>query len=282
MTSSSPIHFVNIHEFCRSVVESGDLEAKLQTPRGADGGLLEDTQPSPSLFVDAPSRTPSLATKGGSRRLPVLHELSKPEARGICAARFAHHELMAIELFALALLRWPDAPAELRRGWLNALEEEQNHCQLFLDRLHVLGARLEDFELSGYFLKHAPAILGPDCGPKAFLCAVGLTLEQANLDFSLIYEKGFRDAGDTISADVCRRIHEEEIGHVALALHWLVRLAPDGRSQLEAYRDSVPFPLGAHRAKARRFDTEGRRRAGLDEEFIAYVKAARPSHAKRR
>jgi uncharacterized ferritin-like protein (DUF455 family) len=280
MTSSPQIHFANIHEFCRSVIESGDLEAKLQPPRGEDGGPLEDMQPSPSLFIDAPRRAPGLAITDGSSRLPVLHELAKPEARAICAARFAHHELMAIELFALALLRWPDAPAELRRGWLNALEEEQSHCQLFLERLHALDACLEDFDLSGYFLKHAPAILGPDCGPQAFLCAVGLTLEQANLDFSLVYEQGFRDAGDVISADVCRKIYEEEIGHVALALHWLVRLAPDGRSQLEAYRDAVPFPLGAHRAKARRFDAAGRRRAGLDEEFIAYVKAARPSHGR--
>lgn len=185
---------------------------------------------------------------------------------------------MAIELFALALLRWPDAPTELRRGWLGALEEEQSHCRLFLGRLDVVDAQLEDFDLSGYFLKHVPVMLGPECTPQVFLSAVGLTLEQANLDFSLLYEKGFRDAGDLISADICKKVHEEEVGHVALALHWLVRLAPDGCSQVDAYRDSVPFPLGAHRAKSRHFDFESRRRAGLDEEFITFVKSARPSH----
>ena len=281
MISRAPTGFANIHEFCRSVVESGDLEAKLIPPRAADDAALEDT-PGPSLVIDAPTRAPGLALKGGSDRLPVLHELVKPEARALCLARFAHHELMAIELFALALLRWPDAPEELRRGWLGALEEEQDHCRLFLERLDSLDARLDDFDLSGYLLRHVPAMLGPDSGPRTFLCAVGLTLEQANLDFSLLYEKGLRVAGDEISARVCRKIHDEEIGHVALALHWLARLAPDGRSQLEAYRESVPFPLGAHRAKARHFDAEGRRRAGLDEEFIAFVRASRPSHARLR
>ena len=91
MGARTPTGFANIHEFCRSVVESGDLESKLQAPRAAKDAPLEDAQPGPSLVIDAPTRAPELALGGGSGRLPVLHELVNPEARTACLARFAYH-----------------------------------------------------------------------------------------------------------------------------------------------------------------------------------------------
>jgi hypothetical protein len=42
-----------------------------------------------------------------------------------------------------------------------------------------------------------------------------------------------------------------------------------------AYEAAVPFPLGAARAKGRRFDAGARRRAGLGEDFIEHVRRAR-------
>jgi uncharacterized ferritin-like protein (DUF455 family) len=201
-----------------------------------------------------------------------------PDAIARCLARFAHHELGAIELFAWALLRWPELPASLRRGLLGALLDEQRHCRLYLERLRAHGSALADHPAPGYFWLQVPRIHESPHGPRAFLAALGLTFEQANLDFAPLYRDAFRAAGDAASADVCQVVHDDEVRHVKLALHWLGRLGPPDRaeqSQLEAYRETVPFPLGARRAKGRVFDADARRRAGLDEEFIAWVRDAR-------
>jgi uncharacterized ferritin-like protein (DUF455 family) len=225
--------------------------------------------------VRAPARAPGLELRSGVDPLPRPHELRAPAARARCLARFAHHELMAVELFAWALLRFPALPPALRRGFLRVLAEEQTHCRLYLEPLRALGSDLSDHSLSDYFWKHEPALAGSPHGPRAFLCAMGLTLEQANLDFSLLYRDAFRDAGDAASARACQRVHDDEVGHVRLAAAWLRRLSPDARDEIEAYERAVPFPFAAGRAKARRFDAAARRRAGLSPAFIAHVREAR-------
>jgi uncharacterized ferritin-like protein (DUF455 family) len=183
---------------------------------------------------------------------------------------------MAVELFAWALLRWPDLPTALRRGFMGVLADEQRHCRLYLERLRAHGGSLEDQPRSDYFWKHAPAIAASPHGPRAFLCAMGLTLEQANLDFSLLYRDAFREAGDEASARVCQHVHDDEVQHVRLAALWLRRLAPaEQRDDLDAYLGAVPFPFAPARAKGRRFDVAARRRAGLSERFIEAVRAAR-------
>ena len=260
---------------------SGDLESKLTPPLQRDGQPLDDSDPGQPIYIHYPARDPGLTMGGGSAPLPRPGTLKSPEARAICLARFAHHELMAVELFAWALLRWPDLPAGLRMGWLGALADEQIHCRLYLDRLEAHGAQLQDHVLSDYFWHQAPAIAASPHGARAFLAAMGLTLEQANLDFTLLYRDAFREAGDEASARVCQRVHDDEIEHVRLAAEWLVRLAPSAEAdQVTAYETAVPFPLAANRAKGRRFDEPARRRAGLSPELIETVRAARSSQER--
>jgi len=268
----------DVRSFCLRLLECGDLETKLARPRDENGDPLPDADPGPPVHLDRPSRDVGLRMAGGAERLPKPGQLVEPEARATCLARFAHHELMAAELFAWALLRWPELPAELRRGWLRVLEEEQLHCRLYLGRLEAMGHSLTAYEHSDYFWRHAPAIAASPHGPRAFLAAMGLTLEQANLDFALLYRDAFREAGDEASARVCERVHEDEIGHVRLASRWLLTLddaEPD--DEIGAYERAVPFPLAASRAKGRRFDVESRRRAGLGDDFIEHVRRARSS-----
>jgi len=271
----------DVRAFCIRLLASGDLAAKLAPPTRSDGSLLADAEPGPPLRIEQPVRAVGLELAAGAPPLPRPGELTSPAARASCLARFAHHELMAAELFAWALLRWPESPAELRRGWLLALRDEQKHCGLYLGRLAAHGSKLEDHVLSPYFWNQASAIAASPHGPRAFLSAMGLTFEQANLDFSLLYRDAFREAGDEASARVCQRVHDEEVGHVALAARWLLRLSDPDRSEIERYRETVPFPLSAARAKARRFDVAARRRAGLGEEFIDYVRSARSTQETR-
>jgi len=265
-----------LHDHCRAILEAPGLEAKLAPP---PDGLRDEVRP--PHRVDRPAREPALALAAGAPPLPRPSQLGDREARAACLARFAHHELMTVELFAWALLRWPDLPADLRRGWLAILADEQRHCRLYLGRLAAHGSPLSRHPCSGYFWRQADAIAAAPAGPMAFLAAMGLTLEQANLDFTLLYRDGFREGGDEASARVCQAVHDDEIRHVAFARAWLLRLAPEAASDLDAYAAHVPFPLSPARAKGRRFDAEARRRAGLSDALIEAVRGARSSQETR-
>ena len=277
-------------EFCLRVLGAGDLESKLARPRRADGGLLR-LCPDPALDAEmaaaaarilAPARDGALQMQPGAERLPRLGEVmdpAAPAARVQCLARFAHHELQAIELMAWAVLAFPALPLGLRKALLLTLEEEQTHLSLYRERLAAYGAapdRLGDEPLSDYLWQHRAGIAAAADPPLAFLCAVGLTFEQANLDFTLLYRDAFRTAGDEASARVLQRVHDDEIRHVRIAAHWLRRLKPAEVSEVAAYAGAVPFPLSAARAKGRRFDLPARRRAGLSDAMIAHVRAAQP------
>ena len=268
----------SIRQFCLRILDSGDLATKLLPPRDASGKLLCDRAPGAPETRLSPARDPELSLGDGAEKLPRPGQLGDREARATCLARFAHHELMAVELFAWALLRWPDLPEDLRRLWLITLSEEQLHCQLYLDRLAAHGSDLSRHSRSDYFWKQRPVIEQSPHGPKAFLSAMGLTLEQANLDFTLVYRDGFREGGDEESAQICQRVHDDEIIHVQRALEWLMRLSPEHENDdISAYEQTVPFPLAASRAKGRRFSAAARRSAGLSEPFIEHVRTARSS-----
>jgi len=280
----------SVRAHCLRILEHGDLETKLAPPFCAEGRLLPDSPSGPAVEIDRPARGPGLRMTGGSDRLPRPGLLREPRHRIHCLSRFAHHELQAVEYFAWALVRWPKLPPELRRGLLSAMIDEQRHCRLYLDRLEAHGGHFETDDHSDYFWRQAPAIAASPAGPRAFLAAMGLTLEQANLDFTLTYRDGFAEAGDADSAAVCQRVHDDEVAHVALAARWLARLAnsdlrtrlapeqdpcSQDRTDLEAYLEAVPFPLGPARAKGRRFEVAPRRRAGLSEALIETVRRAR-------
>ncbi|HTO52603.1 MAG TPA: DUF455 family protein [Myxococcota bacterium] len=277
MTEARP----SLRERCLEILGSGALERKLVPPFDAGGTLLPDSEPGESLFVARPSRAPGLEMRSGVARLPRPGELGALRARATCLRRFAHHELMAVELFAWALVYWPGLDPALRRELAQALADEQRHCRLYLERLRAHGEDLCDEPLSDYFWKHVPAIAAHARGPAAFLAAMGLTFEQANLDFTALYAEGFRRAGDEASARVSETVQREEQRHVALAVRWLPRLSPAGEGWVEAYTAAVPFPLEASRAKGRQFDAEARRRSGLPEELIEHVRQARATQESR-
>lgn len=270
-----------VREYCRLLLEGGTLADKLAPPRKADGAPLDDDERGPAVVIDAPMRAPELRLHGGSERLPKQHELKDRHARAVTLERFAHHELCAVELFAWALLAFPDLPSALRRGVLGALVEEQLHLSLYLERLSALGGGLGQGPHSDYLWRGIRGVRSSAHPEASFFAAVGLTFEQANLDYTALYTDAFARAGDDETAAVLRRVHEDEIGHVALAVRWLPRLVGEATSDLDAYERAVPFPLSAYRAKARRFQDAPRRRAGLSEAFIRHVEAARPSHQAR-
>ena len=81
---------------------------------------------------DLPSREQSIAitTNRNRANFPGIDCIDDEKDRGKLLHFLANHELLAAELMALALLRFPKAPSEYRRGLYEAMREEQIHTRL--------------------------------------------------------------------------------------------------------------------------------------------------------
>jgi uncharacterized ferritin-like protein (DUF455 family) len=254
-----------LREFAEHVLFAERLEDKLAPP---PPGLLDDAR-GPALITPPEPGRPAglrLAPAGGDRAdFPREHQLVQEQARGHLLHFLANHELLATELMALALLKFPDAPASFRRGLLHTLAEEQLHTRWYLDRMAAYGVTFGELPVNGFFWN---AVAGM-ATPMDYVTRLPLTFEQANLDFSLHYRDVFRRAGDEDAAALFQTIHDDEISHVAYGLNWFRKWKEPGEEDWTGFARRLVFPLSPIRAKARRLlDHDGRRQAGLEPGFI--------------
>jgi uncharacterized ferritin-like protein (DUF455 family) len=140
--------------------------------------------------------------------------LEQERERGRLLHFFANHELLATELMALVLLRFPDAPAAFRRGVFQTLKDEQLHTRLYLERMKECGIHFGELPVSGYFWRAVSSMESP----IDYVAGLSLTFEQANLDFCRYFARAFQDVGDSVTASLLERIGRDEIGHVASGL----------------------------------------------------------------
>jgi uncharacterized ferritin-like protein (DUF455 family) len=263
---------VEARDFALGVLRSPDLDRKLApAPAG-----LTDLGPGPALRVEAPARPPSLAIRPSvEARVPPREGMADPAQRPRIIHALANHELQAVELFAWALLAFPDAPAEFRSGILRLLDDEQRHTRWYIERLAAWGTRFGDHPVSGYFWSKVATFTTP----LRFVCAMGLTFENANLDHTLEYAEAARAAGDEETARLLEAVHADEVGHVRFGRVWLGRWKESGESVAAAYAANVSWPLRAALARGKVFHAGPRREAGLDEELIRLLEEARREDA---
>jgi uncharacterized ferritin-like protein (DUF455 family) len=248
------------------------LEGKLENPAAAlmriPNGLpmLSDEQPGDAVEWQCPSRPAFLeiASKRKRKRIPHAEALRDPEMRVRTLHAFANHELMALEMMAWALLAFPHAPRGFRMGLVRIILDEQEHTRLYIERVQAMGAAFGDFPLNDHFWRIAPQIKDP----LTWVCAMHLTLEQANLDHAPFYERIFREFDDHASAALMQRIFADELMHVRFGGHWLRHYTPEGTSSFEQFLSHLPVWCSPTRARGLEFNEEGRRLAGLDDEFI--------------
>ena len=279
---------MNARDYCRDLILSETLAGKLVAPVEIEFDPQSD--PSAPEESNSPVAAESLRAPGRPANLqivaaravkvpPIIGMKDKSQRRRILHA-LANHELQAIELFAWAVLAFPQTPVAFRRGMIAILVEEQRHLELYCDRLAAHDAVFGDFGVTGHFWRQLDVM----SSPIEFLCAMGLTFENANLDFAGEYAKAAIEAGDQETADALAIVHRDEERHVHFAYRWLCRFKPESETPLETYSRIVQQPLGLDRARGKSFDKESRSRAGLDEEFIAALEdatARRPSGAPR-
>ena len=229
----------------------------------------EDHAPGAGIETpSAPGRPPGLGLDEWHHReklrfRDVRHFHSEKE-RGLVLHFFANHELLALELMALALLKFPQAPEKFRRGLVQTLKDEQEHVRLYQQRMQEIGVKFGEIPVGDFFWQ----AIGPMETPLDFVTGLSLTLEQANLDYAKHYAAIYRQLDDPETAAILERIYRDEIGHVKHGLTWFRRWQESGLSEWEAYRRALRFPLGPARAKGIGFNRTGRLKAGLSADYI--------------
>ena len=254
---------MELREFAERVLFATSLEEKLQTP-----DVVTDEQPGSAIVTPAaPGRPRALHFKptGTARgEFPGTRHLERADERGRLLHFFANHELLATELMALVLLKFPDAPAAFRKGVYETLKDEQEHTRLYMERMKSCGIEFGAIPVSGYFWR---AVSGME-SPMDYVAGLSLTFEQANLDFARHFSTCFGEVGDADSAKLLQKIYRDEIGHVAYGLKWFRRWKNPSESDWEAFCRQLKFPLSPARAKGFSINVEGRRAAGLPQDFI--------------
>ncbi|HEV2695060.1 MAG TPA: DUF455 family protein [Verrucomicrobiae bacterium] len=255
---------MELRDFAEQVLFATSLEEKLRSP-----DVITDERPgSPLITPSAPGRPTTMQFKphaAGKSEFPGLHRLEDRAERGKLLHFFGNHELLATELMALVLLKFPDAPAAFRKGLLQTLKDEQEHTRLYIERMKSCGIGFGDLPVSGYFWR----CVSPMENPIDYVASLCLTFEQANLDFARHFSKSFTAIGDTETGNLLEKIYRDEIGHVAYGLRWFRRWKNPDESDWDAFCRTLKFPLSPQRAKGLTLNFAGRKAAGLDDHFIA-------------
>ena len=258
------IEYMEIRQFAEQVLFGTRWEDKLIAL-----DRYEDHAPGAGIETpSAPGRPPGLGLDEWHQReklrfRDVRHFHSEKE-RGLVLHFFANHELLALELMALALLKFPQAPKKFRRGLVQTLKDEQEHVRLYQQRMQEIGVKFGEIPVGDFFWQ----AIGPMETPMDFVTGLSLTLEQANLDYAKHYAAIYRQLDDPETAAILERIYRDEIGHVKHGLTWFRRWQEAGLSEWEAYRRALRFPLGPARAKGIGFNRTGRLKAGLSADYI--------------
>ena len=260
---------MEISDFAAAVLYSPALEDKLAVP-----DELTDADPTARARIpDRPARVPGMRFAGASERpvFPSGRAIEETHGRALALHFFANHELLALELMALALLRFDKAEPSFRMGIAHTMLEEQRHFRLYVDRIEQLGVTFGDFGLNSFFWD----ALSGMASPMDYVTQLSMTFEQANLDYAAHYKAMFDRLGDPATASIFQTIHDDEVGHLAYGLRWFERWRSPGADLWDAWREALPASLSPAWGRGINgvgFHEDGRREAGLPDEFIARIR----------
>lgn len=262
-----------INDYCLHILCSGKLEDKLFYPPN-DLIDIPEVIPFPSL----PTRDEKIALGDEKSKIPRLEHLNQTTNRAICLHHFANHELMAIELFAYALLKFQNIGEEHRKDLFLTLKDEQKHFKLYLERMRNLGIDFGDKPLNSIFWKYANKM----SSFEKFSAVMSITFEGANLDFALVYRNTFQKFGDDLSSEIMDTIYHDERKHVRRGVKVLEKRENHSISDWEYYLQLLDKPLTPRRAKGYFFIPDSRRKLGLSEEFIQKLGEYRDEFSNRK
>jgi uncharacterized ferritin-like protein (DUF455 family) len=179
------------------------------------------------MLPATPGRPHALRFPTASPGVPFPRDLTTAEARGVVLHFFANHELLALELMALGILRFAAAPPAFLAGLATVMVDEQRHLAGYLARMEACGVPLGSVPVNRFFWD----ALAPVEEPLRFVAGLSLTFEQANLDFAHHYARAFRQVGDEDTAAILDGVLQDELRHVRHGLGWFDRWRAPGLSR---------------------------------------------------
>ncbi|MGJ8657228.1 MAG: DUF455 family protein [Akkermansiaceae bacterium] len=240
------------------------------------GLVMPELPGRPSELMISPRGVDAGAGGGGST-FPKVNRMDEAGERGKMLHFLANHELLATELMALVLLKFPNAPSEFRQGVYETMREEQAHTLMYMRRMKECGMEFGELPVNDYFWR----MVAPMECPMDFVSRLSLVFEQANLDYSLHYGRLFREVGDTGTAAVLDKIYQDEIGHVGHGLKWFRKWKDEGLTDWAAFKKQLHFPLTLARAKGMApYDRAGRDLAGIDAEWVDELEVIEQSRGR--
>jgi len=257
---------MELHEFASRVLMSSNITTKT----AAITESLSDNERPAALRPALPARPDNLkfASRKTAPSMPKSVSLQDPNRRAVAHHIMANHELQALEVMAMVLLAFPDAPAEFRSGMAAIMEDEQRHTRMHVQRAQELGLTFGDLPVNGYIWMKATAYESI----LEYICGLPLVFEGGNLDHTAEFEQYFVDAGDRRSAAIMRAIQRDEIRHVEFGMQWLRQLKPPEMDDFTAWEYHLKWPIRPSKARGKTFLTEPRQEAGMSDEFIAQLR----------
>ncbi len=213
--------------------------------------------------VTLPGRDFRIQMSDEKSKIPRLEHLNEPRNIAISFHHFANHELMAIELFAYGVLKFPSAPKGAIRGFLKSLMDEQEHFKMYQSRMNQLGVGFGEKPLNKLFWKQIEKMQTLE----KFVAVMSISFEGANLDYTRVYKKAFDFHGDFASSEIMEKIYLDELKHVKRGLAVFKSLKPDNLSEWDYFTSLLEYPFTPRRAKGYLYFPETRIKAGLGEEF---------------
>ncbi|HEY6081418.1 MAG TPA: DUF455 family protein [Polyangiaceae bacterium] len=222
------------------------------------------------LRVERPGRPPELRPARRGERTPRPSALAEPLYRARTLHAFLHHELQAAELMCWAVLAFPEAEPEFRRGLVVICLDEIRHMNLYAEHIRGLGSSVGAFGVRDWFWKRVPSCKTP----LEFVAVMGMGLEAANLEHAPDFAARFRAAGDEQGARIQEQIAAEEVAHVGFATRWFRRWT--GGCEFETWAEQLPPPLSPWVMHGQPIAETARRHAGMSDEFVAALRAYVP------
>lgn len=261
------LEFDDVESWAAHYVLTTSLREKLSPPRVPS--RFREGKSEPCRLAE-PGRPAELRPARRGERTPKPAALREPHHRARALHSFFHHELQAAELMCWAILAFPEAELEFRKGLLGICLDEIRHMNLYRAHIEKLGSHIGAFGVRDWFWYRVPA-----CETKlAFVSVMGMGLEAANLEHASNFAARFRAAGDETGAVMQERIAKEEIAHVSFATRWFARWT--GGLEFDDWVSHLPSPLSPWVLRGEPVAVDLRVRAGMPAEFVAAVAAYVP------
>src|SRR5262245_41980566 len=120
LSAESSSSFRDVEEWAENYVMTSDLCVKLEPPPPPRNFRAE----AKTLRLSAPARPREFRLAGRKERTPKQEALEEPHYRARTMHAFFHHELQAAELMCWALLAFPEAEPEFKKGLIGICLDE--------------------------------------------------------------------------------------------------------------------------------------------------------------